>query len=83
MIFQGNPSVQRAYLARVVYGDASEFHVCLCIESDAGEDPALVKAIGREFASFFRTDEHLDTLFIRDEHEAELKLVCAPFYVGA
>ena len=79
-VFKNNPSVQHAYLAQVVYADASDISVCLCIKPDCGDDPALVKEIGEVFAVIFRTEEHLDILFIRDDQEAELKQVCEPFY---
>ncbi len=82
-IFKDNPTIQRAYLARVFYGDATEFNVCLCIKTTSDEDPSLVKTIGDAFAAVFRTEEHLDTVFIRDDQEAELRHVCAPFYAGA
>lgn len=70
--------VQRAYLARVDYGDPGAYEVALCLRG--AEDPGLLEGISRQFASLFGSEVHMDILFLDDELEAELRTVCSPFY---
>jgi glycosyltransferase A (GT-A) superfamily protein (DUF2064 family) len=44
------------------------------------DDSGLRKAIGDIFAAKFNQQAHLDTIFIRNEQEEEIKRVCRPFY---
>jgi hypothetical protein len=80
--FAGFPAVQRAYLARLSYGQQSGHSVGLCIRSTSGIDQTLQKRLGQIFTETFNAREHLDILFIRDDQEQELKKVCGPFYVA-
>jgi len=73
-------TVQSAYLARLSYGESPEYSVGLCIRSTVGIDQTLQKRLGQVFTETFRSDEHLDILFIRDEQDQELRKVCKAFY---
>jgi hypothetical protein len=78
--FREKPTVQRAYLARTDYGDATGANVALCVKSSAGEDMGLVSDVSAIFAEMFGSHEHLDVLFIRHDQEQQLRVVCTPFY---
>jgi hypothetical protein len=82
-VFKDHPRIERAYLALVIYAGETKASVGLCIKSSSSEEQTLVETIGDEFAALFGTAEHLDILFIRDDQESELRLVCAPFFVNA
>ena len=75
-----NTSVLSAYLARLSYGKTPGYSVALCIRSTIGIDAALEQRLGQIFSRIFRTDQHFDTLFVREDQELELKMVCRPFY---
>jgi hypothetical protein len=79
-LFRGEPTVERAYLARVDYDDETGVHVALCVKSSVGENYSLNPRVANIFAGGFGTHEHLDTLFLRDDQEQELRRVCIPFY---
>ncbi len=78
--FMADPSVERAYLARVCYADPDAFEVALCIR--APEDQELVRRVGAVFARTFGRHEHLDTVFLTEALERELRTVCQPFYTS-
>jgi hypothetical protein len=71
-------SVQRAYLARVQYGDDNPMDVALCIRGP--EDPELVRRVCARFAELFNTEVYLDILFLSDIQEDELARICKSFY---
>jgi hypothetical protein len=71
--------VQHAYLAQISSGGQSG--VALCLKTDHGSDPNLVREIGAIFAAIFGGHEHLDILFLNETQESALRRVCAPFYV--
>jgi hypothetical protein len=73
-------NVERAYLARVVYEDPQAITVAMAIRSVSGQDDRLEEELGKCFAKIFRRDAHLDIVFISAAQEAELSLVCRPFY---
>jgi len=77
-LFRSSETVQRAYLARVDYGDPKAFEVALCLRAD--ENASLVAAVGKVFANIFSSDEHLDTIFLTEARERELRSVCRPFF---
>ena len=79
-LFRGQPTVQRAYLARTDYGDTRGVNVALCVKSSAGEDMSLVSGVTAIFGEMFGSHEHLDVLFIRDDQEQQLLGLCRPFY---
>lgn len=72
------PKLERAYLARVAYGESEAFEVALCLSGD--EDRALVETVGARFSEIFAGAEHLDILFLNQRQESELRRVCEPFY---
>jgi len=78
-ILSHTPTVQSAYLARLLVGDP-EYTVGLCIRSSVGKDDLLQTRLAWVFKELFRAEEHLDILFIRDDQEAELRKVCRAFY---
>ena len=71
--------VQHAYLAQISSGGQSG--VALCLKTDHGPDPNLVREIGAIFAAILGGHEHLDILFLNETQESALRRVCAPFYV--
>jgi hypothetical protein len=77
--FKQRAGVQHAYLAQISSGDQSG--VALCLKTDHGPDPNLVREIGAIFAAIFGGHEHLDILFLNETQESALRRVCAPFYV--
>ena len=79
-VFSATPTVKSAYLARVSYGEPTGYSVSLCIRSTLGVDERLQHRLGEIFTSSFRKDQHLDTLFLREDQEARLKKVCKAFY---
>jgi hypothetical protein len=79
------PSVNKAYLSRVTYGDRNSSEVALCISTAINiekEKQDLVKRIEGMFAKLFSKDTHLDIIFLEAEQEKELNKVCKPFYIG-
>ena len=79
-LFQREPTVRSAYLARADYRDATGIHVALCVKSSLDEHVPLKRKVTDIFSALFNTHEHLDVLFIRGDQEEELKQVCAAFY---
>lgn len=77
--FAGDPHIQRAYLAAVGFQPTDERSVALCIVS-ARPDMTVVKGVSAIFERIFRSDMHLDVLFITDDQEDDLRRVCRPFY---
>jgi hypothetical protein len=69
-VFTATPTVQRAYLARLAYGEPSGFSVGLCIRSAGGIDQQLQKQLAQVFAEVPCANEHLDILFLRGDQEA-------------
>lgn len=79
-LFSGMDYVIRAYLVRVDYNDSNEFDVALCIRTEEDSSHNLSDAINEIFANMFRTDEHLDVLYLTEEREIDLSTVCPPFF---
>jgi hypothetical protein len=79
-LFRRDPTVDRAYLARVRY-DGTTNGVMLGLLTDSDEDSeVLVEQAGKAFASIFNAGAHLDTIFLTDQRDAEIRRVCAAFY---
>lgn len=72
--------VLRAYLVRVDYGNPNEFNVALCIRAEKKSLPEINNGINMIFSELFRTDEHLDVLFLTEEKEVALSKVCPSFF---
>jgi hypothetical protein len=79
-LLKGEPSVHRAYLARLLYDCEPLWHVALCIAAKNQNAHELNERIGRVFAAIFRRDVHLDVLFLSNQQEELLSNVCRPFY---
>jgi len=77
--FQSDQSVTTAYLARVVYAGES-FAIALCLRAQLGPDRGFAEKVGKIFASMFGGHEHLDIIFLSKMQEAELAIVCKPFF---
>lgn len=79
--FEATPGIWRGYLAQIDYGDPSQQNVALCLIAAPGLEKDIVEQVGSVFRSLFNEEEHLDILFPSPQQEAELSLVCRPFYV--
>lgn len=79
-LFKSEPSVNRAYLARVLYNNAEECEVTLCLSATNPDVVRLNERVGRLFAGFFRRDAFLDILFLSPVQEADIDKVCSAFY---
>lgn len=82
-LFETDPSVSRAYLARVTYSGPQGTWVGLCIRAETGHEETLVASIAAVFASLFAKDVPLDIMFVTKEEEAELAKCCRPFFDAA
>ncbi|HEX6807949.1 MAG TPA: hypothetical protein VF118_08190 [Gemmatimonadaceae bacterium] len=78
-VFAQFPALQRAYLARVGFEPGAPPTVTLCLASDL-QDPAILEAARRQFASMFAADTFLDMLFLTPAQEADVARVCQAFY---
>jgi hypothetical protein len=79
-LFLSFSSVTRAYLVRISYGNPAEFNVALCIRAESEPPCDITDEINRIYADMFRTDEHLDVLFLNEKREFALSKVCTPFF---
>ena len=79
--FTNDAGVERAYLVRVNYGDASRHNVALFVRCP--EDARVVRVVGEHFAKLFGREQHLDIGFLDDAQEAEIRRVAVPFFVRA
>jgi hypothetical protein len=77
---QGNPAIERAYLARIGFAPDASPSVALCIAPNSAESIALIDSVRRVFASSFARDTYLDILFPSEEQEVDLRRVCLPFF---
>jgi hypothetical protein len=81
VLFADWPVVERAYLARVRYGEQHPVDVALCLVG--GESEGLHAAIARAFWAMFETGQHLDVIFVTPGEEQRLAAVCEPFFARA
>lgn len=72
-------SVQKAYLARVLYGDSKHTNVALCLY-DSAPSSKTADSCADAFQKMFRRTEALDIVFLDSSQEAELSKVCRPFF---
>jgi len=75
-----SPKVARAYLARVAFETDAGEQPALCLRGP--EDIDLVRRVGQRFAELFGRDQHMDILFLTEELESQVELVCRPFYAA-
>jgi hypothetical protein len=73
-------SVTRAYLARVVYNDKTSGVMLGLLTDDDRDSGKLAGQIGKTVAALFKTNADLDIVFLNNEHDAEIRKACPPFY---
>ena len=73
--------MQRAYLARVDFGEGTKAGVALCLRGT--DDKSLVADVAALFRRSFGVDQQLDICFISVAQEQRLKKVCRDFYAIA
>jgi hypothetical protein len=78
--FRRHRSVNRAYLARVDFGEGKDATVVLGLRTGLDPDKGIVETVGTIFASVFDAKKHLDIMFLTEHEEAELSGVCPPFF---
>jgi hypothetical protein len=54
--------------------------VALCLKTQFGPDRGLAEKIRAVFKTIFNAHEHLDIMFLSSRQEAEVALVCKPFF---
>jgi SseB protein C-terminal domain len=79
-LLRRDPTVDRAYLARVRYNGKANGVVLGLLADGDDESEALVKQVGAAFASIFNGRAHLDIIFLTDAQDADIRKVCAAFY---
>jgi hypothetical protein len=72
--------VKEAYLMRVRYPEATTENVALCLISDTGHEPELVRKIGEIFKSTFNSDQFLDTIFLEHQYWKRVRSIAKPFF---
>jgi hypothetical protein len=82
-LFVSGNAVHRAYLVRVNYGDPSITDVALALNSVPEGRDELLADIQGVFHSMFGIGQHLDIFFVLSTQEAEISLVCRPFFGAA
>jgi hypothetical protein len=76
-----NAGVARAYLARVRYDDGTPGGVLLgLLTRDRQDNGTLALQMDRAFGALFRTEAHLDVVFLDDAGDARIRRNCPPFY---
>jgi hypothetical protein len=80
-VFPVFPGIEHVYLVRVDYGDSSQYEVALCVRGP--EDIRILQVVEEEFAKIFGSTQHLDTIFIDQDQESEVRQVAQPFFSGA
>lgn len=78
--FRRHGGIDKAYLTRVDFGEGTNPGVVLGLRTKAGPDMGVVENVGATFAHIFNTKEHLDTVFLTDDQEAQLAKVCPAFF---
>src|SRR5438046_905531 len=83
-IFQRTPQVfQRAYLARVSYGEPAVSSVVLCVRNIDSIEQTLQKGFNHMFGEISRRGDFYDWMVVGADQERELRKVCKPFYEAA
>ena len=81
---QARPQVfQRAYLARVSYGEPGVSSVVLCVRNIDSIEQSILKGSNSRFGEIYRPGSFYDCMMINEEQERELRQVCKPFYAAA
>ena len=78
---QNDFKVKRAYLAHIQYVSESKVTMALCLKMIyGGENTKLVEQLFEIYAGLYYQDELMDIVFLTDDLEEKLAVVCAPFY---
>jgi len=72
-------SIKSGYLAKVRYSISDE-SVALCLRTGPANKQRIASSIGEIFTQVFRSDQHLDIIYVSKGQEKELKKACAAFY---
>jgi len=76
-IFEQAPQVfQRAYLARVSYGEPAVSSVVMCVRNIDSIEQTLQKGFKHMFGEISRRGDFYDWMIIGEEQERELRKVC-------
>lgn len=76
--FEGDPAIQKAYLARIGIGE--QHSVALCLKADPLPDESYPEKIAEIFLRVMGPGGNMDVLFLADQQEIDLARVCRPFY---
>jgi hypothetical protein len=79
-LLRRDPTVDRAYLARVRYDGTTDGVVLGLLTDGDDESEALIKQVGAAFAAIFNGAAHLDIIFLTDQRDTEIRRVCAASY---
>ncbi|HLX17750.1 MAG TPA: enhanced serine sensitivity protein SseB C-terminal domain-containing protein [Bradyrhizobium sp.] len=75
-----DPTVTRAYLARVLYDGKTGGVMLALLTDDDKDNEKLVEQVGKTFAALLNTTAHLDIVFLDEARDAEIRKTCPPFY---
>ena len=73
-------TVTRAYLVHASYDGVTGGAVLGLLTHDRQESGKLALQMDRVFGALFKTDAHLDVVFLDDEGDAKIRKSCQPFY---
>jgi hypothetical protein len=80
-ILAADPTIARAYLARVGFQPSDQGSVALCVAGPVVPSPAVLREVQLCFGTLFRTGAALDILALSAEQDSDARRVCSPFYV--
>jgi SseB protein C-terminal domain len=72
-------TVQKAYLARVLYVSSKQASVALCL-CDSEPSRNVVESCAQMFHKLFGPTQALDILFLKSTQQSEISEVCRPFF---
>ncbi|MDE1174500.1 MAG: enhanced serine sensitivity protein SseB C-terminal domain-containing protein [Parvibaculaceae bacterium] len=79
-LFNFGGEIESAYLAQVDFGNGIDASVALCLRVQGNVQEKIISYVGAAFSNIFKTDQHLDIIFLNDDQELQLKRVCRPFF---
>jgi hypothetical protein len=77
--FRQQSGALRAYLVQMQPG-ADDWSVALCIAGGRNDQAHIVQSVSSIFAAAFRSDNHLDIMFVERDTEDKIRRVCPPFF---